>query len=276
MSRRPRRPGGLGAVVLLALMGLAGPVPGGAGEEDSGSRWLSVYSWLRTAERLADEGQLPLALGGYLEASRRLEELAKVDPGFEPEMVAYRREALARAVADLEAGLTDDEHGTMMRFLDFVESLEAGERQRYDNDFAGAYETLSLARSVLDELAAEKPDSFREAVSAHYARLDSSLDWLGQQLEFKAASALAASRTVPAATGDWGTTRFVKVSDLPASAGPGELAPALFPASLLAAGKETAPVSAVGPGSHEEPAGDAAKALRFRMSSRQERAAPTE
>lgn len=273
MSRLSRRSGVLRSVARLVL---AGMLYGVAAEEDAGSRWLSVYSWLRTAERLAGEGHLPLALGGYLEASRRLEELAKFDPNFEPEMVAYRREALSLAVAGLEGGMTDDEHGTMMRFLDFVESLEAGERQRYGNDFAAAYETLSLARSVLEELTAEKPDSFLEAVAAHSARLDSSLDWLGQQLEFKAASALASRPPATGTTADWGTTRFVKLSDLPASSGSGELAPALFPASLLAAGRAGTTVSPSAPVPGAESREAAGKTVRFRMSSRQDRAEPTE
>lgn len=238
----------------------------GEAEDDPAARWLSIYAWLRTAERLSEGGHLPLALGGYLEASRRIERLAEDHPAFEPEMLAYRQKALAETVAAMEEELTDDGHGTMMRFLDFVESLEAGERQRYANEFDEAYETLTMARSILEELSEEKPASFREAVAPHAARIESNLEWLGSQLDHKASSALAARASSQAAESiDWGTTRFVKESDLPTSAEGGLAESSLFPGGKTdgesGAAEEAEPSAAGGePGS----AGP-----RFRMSSRQ-------
>jgi tetratricopeptide (TPR) repeat protein len=265
-QRRLLRSGGrlAGLLGMLGLVAVSGPSTAASDESDPAARWLGVYAWVSMAERLAEGGHQPLALGGYLEAGRRLEELAEAHPDFEPEMVAYRREALAAAVAAIEEALTDDEHGTMMRFLDFVESLEAGEAQRYANDYERAHETLTMARSLLDELAAEKPESFREAVAGQYTRLDSSLTWLASQLDYKAASAIAARRpTVPGEAIDWGTTRFVKVTDLPVAGGAVAMEGALFPDGREAAGQGAAPAS------RDADAEGSPKGPRFRMSSRQ-------
>ncbi len=56
----------------------------------------------RRAPRRAD--QWPLALGSYLEANRLINALAEAHPAFEPEMVAYRREALEKTIAETEGG----------------------------------------------------------------------------------------------------------------------------------------------------------------------------
>ena len=242
----------------------------GAAEDDPAARWLSIYAWLRTAERLAEGGHLPLALGGYLEASRRIERLAEDHPAFEPEMLAYRQKALAETVGAMEEELTDDGHGTMMRFLDFVESLEAGERQRYANEFDEAYETLTMARSILAELSEEKAASFREAVAPHAARIESNLEWLGSQLDHKASSALAVQGPSPTDESiDWGTTRFVKESDLPAADEGGLAESSLFPGGRIEGEGKQAEEGAEPSTEDAEPAGTGSKGPRFRMSSRQ-------
>lgn len=248
-----------------------GPVV--SAEDDPAARWLTVYGWIQTAERLAGADQWPLALGSYLEANRLLAALAGSHPAFEPEMVAYRREALAGTIARTETRLTTDEHETMMKYLDFIESLELGERQRYDNEFEAALGTLGMARAVLDEIIAGKPAEFRAAIAAQYERLQSGIAWLDSQVHFEARSRPTAP--VDDAT-DWGTTRFVRESDLPGNPNAMAVSLALFPPSVaLALSSATAAVTPADPIAAPAPAPDPGSSdppgpRRFRMNSRQD------
>ncbi len=51
----------------------------------------------------------------------------------------------------------------MMKYLDFIESFELGENQRYDNEFEAALGTLGMAKALLDEIISERnpPNSGR-------------------------------------------------------------------------------------------------------------------
>lgn len=249
------------AAVLVALLPGA---PAARGEDDPGARWLGAYAWFQTAEKLAEAEQWPLALGSYLEASRQVEALAEAHPGFEPEMVAYRREALAKTIAEAEARLSTDEHEVMMKYLDFIESLELGEAQRYDNQFEAAHATLDMAKSLLDEIVAVKPTGFREAVAPQYTRLESSLEWLGAQIDLKARSRPRSGGGGFDPSIDWGTTRFVKADDLPADSQEAAVTGALFPAAPLSPAEEAPAETETAPKTEEEATGR----QRFRMSSR--------
>jgi hypothetical protein len=221
---------------------------------------------IQTAERLATAEQWPLALGSYLEADRQVKALAEAHPDFEPEMVNYRRGALAKTIVETEARLTTDEHEVMMKYLDFIESLELGEAQRYANEYEAAYGTLGMAKSVLDEIIAKKPEGFRDAVASQYARLESSLTWLDSQINF---TAISRPGVVLDGSIDWGTTRFVKATDLPSSQQNASVTSELFPGGLVPeSGPATPPVedpATVEPVAETKETGP----VRFRMSSRQ-------
>lgn len=248
----------------------AGPVV--SGEDDPAARWLTVYGWIQTAERLAGADQWPLALGSYLEANRLLAALAEAHPAFEPEMVAYRREALAGTIARTETRLTTDEHETMMKYRDFIESLELGERQRYNNEFEAALGTLGMARAVLDEIIAGKPAEFRAAVASQYDRLESGIAWLDSQVHFEARSHGA---TPVDDTVDRGTTRFVRESDLPGNPAATAVSPTLFPPSVAIAISSTAGATEPTPAPVPAPdPSDPAEPRRFRMNSRQDNSEP--
>lgn len=229
---------------------------------DPAAKWLGAYAWIQTAERLAESDQWPLALGSYLEANRRIAELAAAHPDFEPEMVAYRREALATTIASTEERLTDDEHETMMKYLDFVESLESGEAQRYANRFEEARGTLGMAKALLEEIVEKKPETFRSAVAWQLDRLESSLAWLDSQLNWSRRPPRRAAASFDSSI-DWGTTRFVKAEDLPKAAEGGAVAGALFPGGPLDAAEPSDETE------KEESAAASTGPRRFRMSSRQ-------
>lgn len=248
---------------------LLGGGPARSEEEDPAARWLSVYGWIQTAERLAEADQWPLALGSYLEANRLIAALAEAHPAFEPEMVSYRREALAKTIAETEGRLTTDEHETMMKYLDFIESLELGEAQRYNNEFEAALGTLGMAKALLDEIIEKKPATFREAVASQYNRLESGIAWLDSQVNFKARSRPG---TVIDDTVDWGTTRFVRESDLPGDPSATPVSLALFPPSVaLAVAAEAEAASPPTPAAAPPVVPAAPVGPRpFRMNSRQE------
>lgn len=200
--------------------------------KDPSDQWVSAYAWMRTGDQLAEANQWPLALGSYMETSRLLEALVEAHPDFEPEMVSYRREALSAVIQEAEAKLTSDEHEVMMKYLDFIESLEQGEAERYKREWEASANTLRMAKSLLDEIVEIKPDEFQKAVAPQYERLESSLSWVESQAQYKAMS-LAASRFSVGSPG-LGTTEFITAADMPVRGG------SLEPSLLFPYSKEVA------------------------------------
>ncbi|MEC5126311.1 hypothetical protein VSU19_06090 [Verrucomicrobiales bacterium BCK34] len=195
-------------------------------KEDPGSRWVSAYGWIQTGDRLASVELWPLAIGSYIEADRQIKILAEEHPEFEPDVVAYRLEKLKEDIEVAQEALTSGEHDIMMKYLDFIESYELGKKQRFENKFEDSLSTLSEARSILDELIEEKPNEFETAVETQHELLDDSIDWLYSQVSFKRQE----SRVVSVGDGyDWGSTQYVKESDLPSSKVPVEPFGGLFP-----------------------------------------------
>jgi len=219
--------------------------PGVAAERDPAAEWVSVYGWLQTGEQLAEAGQWPLALGAWMESHQRLDALAEAHPSFEPEMVEYRLEWLEAEIAAARSELSGGEHGIMMKFLDFIESFQRGQDLRFAGEYEKALNELDVARVLLDEIIAEKPDAFREAVSTQAELLDDSIAWCDSQINFEQRS----RPTAPVSDGvDWGTTEFVEREELPAESD-GEMVVAsgrLFPGVPVDAGAASGTESSSG------------------------------
>lgn len=250
---------------------------GGEEQGDPAARWVTVYGWSQTGDRLAAADQWALAMGSYIESFQQIKALADDYPAFEPELIAYRTGKLEETIAATEDRLSADEHATMMKYLDFIESLELGQEQRFSNQYEEALTTLDMAKSLLDELIGKKPAEFRAAIDSQYLRLEDSIAWLSSQIDYKAVGRRAA---YVGDNLDRGTTRFVKVADLPSSEDGAFASGMLFPGSLAA--KDLAGFSGSDPiidraeGERTTPVGDAAEntsgaAVRFRMNSRQKR-----
>lgn len=251
-----------------------------AEESDPAARWVSVFGWMQTGERLAVANQWPLALGSYIESHRQISELAAKHPEFEPELIAYRSEKLESTISEAEARLTSDEHAIMMKYLDFIESLELGQAQRFRNEFEASLSTLDMAKSLLDDIIARKPAEFREAVDSQYQRLVSSIEWVNAQIDYKERSRRASYAKT---SDDRGTTQFIKESDLPRSEEGIEASGILFPMSLAslepAEKSDSEKVIEAGlPKDSEEPARDGVTiednaslpVMNFRMSSKRQ------
>jgi len=223
-------------VAVVWLLSANSPVI--AGDDDPSARWVSVYGWMQTGERLAAANQWPLAMGSYLESHRQISELTALFPDFEPELVTYRTEKLEESIASAESRLTSDEHAIMMKYLDFIESLELGQAQRFRNEFETSLATLDMAKSLLDDIISRKPAEFREAVESQYQRLESSIEWVNSQIDYKERSRRA---SYARASDDRGTTQFVKESDLPRSEDGAVASGILFPVSLASLVTATAP-----------------------------------
>lgn len=246
--------------------------------EDPAAKWVSVYGWTQTGDRLAAAEQWALAMGSYIESHRQITELAAAHPAYETELVAYRTEKLEETIATAEARLSEDEHQTMMKYLDFIESLELGLEQRFSNQYEAALGTLDIARSLLDELIGKKPPGFREAIDSQYRRLEDNIYWLSSQINYKEAS--RRRPTVVTDDGrDWGTTRFVKKEDLPDASDGVFASGILFPSSLSVnelggvSVTDLVPLPAMEedetPDETAKPDGPPGPAMRFRMNSRQ-------
>ena len=214
------------ALVCLCLVGMLGEAA-----EDPGAQWVSAYGWIQTGDKLAASKLWPLAIGSYIEADRQIKMLANEHPTYEPDVIDYRLEKLKEDIAAAQKELTSGEHDLMMKYLDFIESFELGKKQRFENQFEDSITTLSEARSILDDLIEEKPDEIESAVKTQHELLDDSIDWLYSQVRFKRQS----SRVVSVSDGyDWGSTQFVKESDLPSSGDPVQPNGGLFPNVPLA------------------------------------------
>lgn len=232
--------------------------PGGAAERDPADEWVGVYGWLQTGERLAEAGQWPLALGAWIESRQRLDALAEAHPSFEPEMVDYRLRWLETEIAAARTDLSGGEHGVMMKFLDFIESFQQGQNLRFAGDYEKALNELDVARVLLDEIIAEKPDAFREAVATQAELLDDSIAWCDSQVSFEQRSLPAAP--VPDGV-DWGTTEFVKRDELPGQ-NDGEMVVAsgrLFPGVPADAGATSGTSSSNGESGDENGGGAASE-----------------
>lgn len=246
--------------------------------EDPAAKWVSVYGWTQTGDRLAAAEQWALAMGSYIESHRQITELAAAHPAYETELVAYRTEKLEETIATADARLSEDEHQTMMKYLDFIESLELGLEQRFSNQYEAALGTLDIARSLLDELIGKKPPGFREAIDSQYRRLEDNIYWLSSQINYKEASRRRPS-VVTDDGRDWGTTRFVTEKDLPDASDGVFASGILFPSSLSV--NELGGVSVTDlvplpakeeddkPDETAKPDGSPGPAMRFRMNSRQ-------
>ena len=246
--------------------------------EDPAAKWVSVYGWTQTGDRLAAAEQWALAMGSYIESHRQITELAEAHPAFETELVTYRSEKLEETIATADARLSEDEHQTMMKYLDFIESLELGLEQRFSNQYEAALGTLDIARSLLDELIGKKPPEFREAIDSQYRRLEDNIYWLSSQINYKEAS-LRRPAAISSDGRDWGTTRFVTEKDLPDASDGSFASGILFPSSLSV--NELGGVSVTDfvplprkeedkkPDETTKPDEPPGAAMRFRMNSRQ-------
>lgn len=212
-------------LTLVAACIAAGGVSQGQEVPEPGTRWVFVYGWVQIGEKLVDAEQWPLALGSFIEAEAQLKQLKADVPDFEPEMVAYRLDWLETEIAAIQGKLGGGDHGIMMKYLDFIESFEQGQSERFNNEFKKAYDTLTIAKVLLDEIIAERPVEFEVAMETQYDMLLDSLIWLDSQLNFKASFS---RKPVVVDTTEWGTTRFVKQSDLPAAEGSIEMSGSLF------------------------------------------------
>lgn len=211
---------------LFLWLFLFGAIIGISEEAGPASKWLNVYAWIQTADNLSEAEQWPLALGSYLEAHRQLKRIAAEHPSYEPEIVAYRLENLEYAMAKMEGNLTAGDHDIAMEWVDFIETFEKGQDERFSNDFKTAFATLEVARTLLEGIIAQNPNGFEAAVQTQFEILTESLNYLDSQLNFKRST----RRSYTLDDGiDWGTTRYVKESDLPGNSEDVEVNSMLFP-----------------------------------------------
>lgn len=196
-----------------------------AADSDPAALWVSAYAWLQTGEKLAAAEQWPLATGSYLEALQKFHTLHENHPTYEVELVEYRLAALRESLAALEDRLSESDHDVTMKYLDFIESFEQGQDERFSNQLDAAAATLHVAQTLLDELTAEKPESFRTAMQSQYQMLESSMTWVESQISYKRRKPMV----VAASDVDLGTTRFITAADMPADGDTILLTASLFP-----------------------------------------------
>jgi hypothetical protein len=212
---------------LLLLSGTGGRLI--AADSDPAALWVSAYAWLQTGDKLAAAEQWPLATGSYLEALQKFHTLHETHPTYEVELVEYRLDALRESLAALEDRLSESDHDVTMKYLDFIESFEQGQDERFSNQLDAAAATLHVAQTLLHELTAEKPESFRAAMQSQSQMLESSMTWVESQISYK-----RRKPTVVAASGvDLGTTRFITAADMPADGDTILLTASLFPSRSI-------------------------------------------
>jgi hypothetical protein len=182
-------------------------------EEEPSETWGRAYSWLQTGERLAANEQWALAMGSYIETFRQMKAIREAHPSYEPELVNYRIDRLGEMIEETEPKLPPGGNSITMKFLDFIESYDLGMRQRFSNQYSESLGTLDIAKVILDEIIYENPEEFRDAVDTQYSIMHESIEWLEQQITYRARKPRSAYTSDGV---DWGTTEFVKEKDLPA------------------------------------------------------------
>ncbi len=200
--------------------------------DDPSEDWVAAFGWLQTGERLAVAEHWPLAVGSYMEAHRKMKQMREDHPAFEGEMVEYRIAWLEDEIAASQEKLGSGDHDLTVKFIDFAESFETGLDQRFDNQFLEAMNTLDVAKVLLDEIIFEKPHEFTDALASQYEVLQSSLTWLDAQINFRERERQRKTSFVDDGT-DWGTTQFVKASDLPGEGDDVLISSELFPGLIV-------------------------------------------
>ncbi|MEM6278526.1 MAG: hypothetical protein AAF733_03535 [Verrucomicrobiota bacterium] len=254
----------VGTVAGLLVSSLASDDP----EED----WISAFGWIQTGEQLGKAEHWPLALGSLMEAHRKLKQMQVEYPAYEVEIIEYRIERLEEEIEGMQGSLASGDQALMVKFVDFAESFETGLDQRFNDQFVEAMNTLDVAKALLDEIVFENPKEYRDAVASQYELLESSLTWLDGQINFRERERQRGSTFVGDGV-DWGTTQFVKLSDLPTEGSNILMSAELFPGFLKVEGLEERGSDTVQVSANEEPREEkeesGGSAPRFRMSSKQ-------
>ncbi len=187
--------------------------------------WENAYAWLQTGQNLEEQEQWALAQGSYIEAHRKLQRVASEYPAFESVLVNYRVESLEEKLKENQEKLETKDHEITVKYLDFIDSMETGVEKRYSRNYKESLDTLEFAMSILEEVIEAEPTEIRSAIDSQYKRLENHILWLSETLNRERRSL---QRRTLADTVDWGTTQFVKLSDLPQEE-VGEMSPELFP-----------------------------------------------
>ncbi len=202
----------LAAIFVFSGNSIAQTSVGNEKKELASDIWTNAFGWIQTGRKLAEAKQWPLALGSYIEALQKYQIVARDFPEFEPELVSFRLDALKTDIEDIQKKLAADDHDVMMAYLDFIDSMEKGQDLRFANNLKEALPILRFAMTLLKEVIKNSPDEFRDAVDDQYVRLDESINWIDSQLNRKLRRPIRASATD---SENWGTTDFIKASDLP-------------------------------------------------------------
>ncbi len=89
------------AVALL----MAGLVPAARAQQEADEKYITVYGLIQQADTLADSGETHAALRAFVDAQAQLVKFQKLFPNWNPTIVNYRQDDIAKKIAALK-GLT--------------------------------------------------------------------------------------------------------------------------------------------------------------------------
>ena len=93
-------------VFLLAIVVLIGLLPAVArAQQDADERYIAIYGVVQQAENLADNGEPRSALANLMDAQNQLQQFQKTYPDWNPNIITYRLDDLAKKISSIKAKL---------------------------------------------------------------------------------------------------------------------------------------------------------------------------
>lgn len=217
-------------VLVLPLLGFGSGV---RAVDDPESRWLHAYVLAQTGNQLAEEELWGLAMANYAASLEEFEKLSGDFPGFQTELVGYRREALKTRLQEASESIGAGEHDLAMLYEDVIETSRVGAKSRYRLDYATSYQYLVRAQWLMDDLVRKAPRRVVTALAKQKAFIDEITDASRDSLMREPDGPLKVHNIEK----DFAATANIAISDLPsfrevepAASG---MSSALFPDSLV-------------------------------------------
>jgi Tfp pilus assembly protein PilF len=95
------------AVVLL----MAGLVPAARAQQEADDKYIAIYGLIQQAETFAGAGEMRASLSAFTDAQARLQKFQKLFPNWNPTIVSYRLEDVAKKIAEINNLVSPEKAG---------------------------------------------------------------------------------------------------------------------------------------------------------------------
>ncbi len=149
------------AVVLISLLPVA------HAQQDADEKYIAIYGVVQQAENQADTGEPKQALAGLLDAQAQLLRFQKIYPDWNPGIISYRLDDLAKKISSIQAMMAAATAAAIA--AQPTNSLTSEQAQKLTAEEAGLQTQLQSVQAENQRLQAK----LKEALSSQPAAVDS-------------------------------------------------------------------------------------------------------